>query len=336
MINILKGDFLEAHKENYIYEQPKEIYNFLYVMKKKKIVLIILLILMISAIFRFYYRPNVNVFNTNYIEIVDSIPRSKDINAILHKNKEKIANKKRIDEENLKKINKNDNEDKIEHILLVGIDSRRNDFKYARADSIIIASINKATSQIKLTSIMRDTYVKIPRHKNNRINAAYAYGGAKLLKETINRNFNLNIEKYIVINFRGFKKVIDILGGLDVNLKKYEVNELNRCIVGLGGSRSQFVKQSGLRHLNGEQALAYCRIRKVGKGDYERTGRQRTVVKLIIEKVKELSFSEYPKLIASMYPYVKTNISNGECLKLIYRYYNVEDWSVASIQIPTS
>ncbi len=292
---------------------------------------------MISPILRFYDKPNIDVFNTNHIEIVDSIPRAKHINAITPENKkEKITNNEEVKEENLKKINIDDEEEKTEHILLVGIDSRRSDFKYARADSIIIASINKINKQIKLTSIMRDTYVKIPRHKNNRINAAYAYGGAELLKETINSNFNLNIEKYIVINFRGFKKVIDILGGLDINLKKYEVNELNRCIVGLGGGRSQFVKQSGLRHLNGEQALAYCRIRKVGKGDYERTQRQRTTLKLIIEKVKALSFSEYPKLIASMYPYVKTNISNGECLKLIYRYHNVEDWAVASMQIPTN
>ncbi len=292
---------------------------------------------MISPIFGFYDRSDVDVFNTNHIEIVDSIPRAKQIDVTRHNDENrKINNSEKIKEESLKNIDIDDKEEKIEHILLVGIDSRRSDFKYARADSIIIASVNKANSQIKLTSIMRDTYVKIPRHKNNRINAAYAYGGAELLKETINRNFNLDIKKYIVINFRGFKKVIDILGGVDVNLKKYEVNELNRCIVGLGGGRSQFVRQSGLRHLNGEQALAYCRIRKVGKGDYERTERQRTVLKLIIGKVKELSFAEYPKLIASMYPYVKTNISNAECLKLIYRYHDVEDWTVASMQIPTN
>lgn len=291
---------------------------------------------MIFPILKFYYKPNIDVFNTNYIEIVDSIPRSKHITVNNHRN-EKITNNKKLKEESLNRTNIDyDKEEKIDHILLVGIDTRRSDFKYARADTIIIASINKNNSQIKLTSIMRDTYVKIPRRKNNRINASYAYGGAELLKETINKNFNLNIDKYIVIDFRGFKKVIDILGGLDVNLKKYEINELNRCIVGLGGGRSQFIRQSGLSHLNGEQALAYCRIRRVGNGDYERTERQRSIIKLIIEKVRELSFSQYPKIIANMYPYVRTNISNGECLKLIYRYYNVKDWKVSSMQIPTN
>jgi LCP family protein required for cell wall assembly len=182
---------------------------------------------------------------------------------------------------------------------------------------------------------MRDTYVKIPRHKNNRINAAYAFGGIELLKETINKNFDLKIDKYVIINFKGFERVIDALGGIDVNIKKYEVRELNRCLIGLKRSRTNYIKKSGLNHLNGEQALAYCRIRKVGKGDYERTERQREVIKLIIEKVKKLNFSEYPKLIASIYPNVKTNISNKECLRLIYDYYKINDWNTESIQIPT-
>lgn len=217
----------------------------------------------------------------------------------------------------------------------MGIDSRRNDFKNGRADTIILASINQINGEIKLTSIMRDTYVKIPKYKNNRINAAYAFGGAELLKKTISRNFNVDVDKHVIIDFGGFEKIVDMLGGIDVNVKKYEVNELNRCIVGLGGNRTNFVKQSGINHLNGEQALAYCRIRKVGNGDYERTERQRSVLKSVIEKVKELKFSQYPKIVASMYPYVKTNISNTESLKLVYNYYNVKDWKVESMQIPS-
>lgn len=286
---------------------------------------------------------NTEVFNNDHIEVVDSVDEVKYIDVITSDNKKerviniKDLNKKNTKKEITKKEAKQDNEKKIENLLLIGIDSRRTDFRNARADTIIIASINKLDKEVKLTSIMRDTYVKIPRHRSNRINAAYAFGGAKLLKETIKKNFNLDIEKHVVIDFRGFQKVIDIMGGIDVNVKKYEVNELNRCILGLrGGRRSNLIKQSGLRHLNGEQALGYCRIRKVGKGDYERTERQRMVLKQIIGKTKDLSIAEYPKVIANIYPYVRMNISNKECLKLIYDYYNVNNWNVESIQIPTN
>lgn len=199
----------------------------------------------------------------------------------------------------------------------------------------MIVSMNKPKKQVKLTSIMRDTYVKIPRHRNNRINASYAFGGVELLKETINKNFSLDIDKHVVVNFKGFEKVIDAIGGVDVNIKKNEIRELNRCLAGLGRSRKSYVKESGVNHLNGQQALAYCRIRKTGNGDYERTERQRKVIKVIIDEVKELNFTEYPKLIAGIYPNVRTNISNKECLKLVYDYYKTRDWNMESIQIPT-
>lgn len=298
---------------------------------------------MILSILTLYSPLNVNALTSDYIEIVDSAiyPQFIDISVITSDNiNERIrCDNRKLKETNKyigKKENKDTNEEKIENILLVGIDSRSNTFSHSRADTIMIASINKFKRQVKLTSIMRDTYVKIPRHKNNRINAAYAYGGVELLKETINKNFNLNIDKHIVINFKGFERVIDVLGGVDVNIKKYEVRELNRCLSGLGRSRQCFIKQSGLKHLNGQQALAYCRIRKVGKGDYERTERQQRIMKLIIDKVKELNFSEYPKLIAGIYPNVKTNISNKESLKLVYDYYRINDWNMESIQIPTN
>lgn len=274
-----------------------------------------------------------NPLNVNHIEVVDSLPYSKYIRNTNYRNAKGNVQGYKLPEE--LSTNELMEKEKIEHILLVGIDSRRKDFKNGRADTIILASINKLDGEIKLTSIMRDTYVKIPKYKNNRINTAYAFGGAELLKSTVNKNFNLTVDKHVVIDFRGFEKVIDTLGGIDVDIKKNEVNELNRCIAGLGGKRANFIKQSGINHLNGEQALAYCRIRKVGNGDYERTERQRRVLKSIIGKINELKFSQYPKIIANMYPYVKTNISNTESLRLIYNYYDVEDWTVESMQIPT-
>ncbi|SKC46899.1 LCP family protein [Maledivibacter halophilus] len=310
----------------------------------KTVIYITVLIVIILSISSFNYLNNTEVFKANHIELVDSVeyPPYIDIDVVTSEDiKERIRidnrmqAKKKRDERNREKEEEKKKE-KVEHILLIGIDSRTNDFKYARADTIIIASINENKKQVNLTSIMRDTYVKIPGHKNNRINAAYAFGGGKLLKETINENFNLNIDKYIVINFQGFERVIDILDGIDVNIKKYEVKELNRCLTGLGRSKSYYINQSGVNHLNGMQALAYCRIRKVGKGDYERTERQRKVIKVIIEKIRSMNFSDYPKIIANIYPSVKTNMTSKECLKLIYNYYNISDWIVESMQIPTN
>lgn len=299
---------------------------------------------MIIYTFSFDYINHTEVFRTNHIEIVDSAkhPQYTDVDVITS---EDIRERIRIDNRKLKKkeISKKFKEKKeeekkeeIDHILLIGIDSRSNNYKYARADTIIVVSINNSKRQINLTSIMRDTYVQIPRHKNNRINAAYAFGGSELLKKTINKNFNLNIDKHIVINFNGFEKAIDVLGGIDVDIQKYEVRELNKCLANLGRSRRNYIKRSGLNHLNGMQTLAYCRIRKVGKGDYERTKRQRKVVKLIIKKIKELSFSDYPRIISNIYPSVRTNLSSRECLKLICNHYDISEWMVESIQIPTN
>lgn len=296
-------------------------------------IFIFMLMLTITYPDLFFIESHANPLNKNSIEVVDSLPYAKYMKSTRYRDdKENFQKADKLDNPSLKKEN---NGEDIEHILLIGIDSRRRDFKNGRADTIILASINKLDGDIKLTSIMRDTYVKIPRYKNNRINTAYAFGGAELLKDTVNNNFNLNVDKYVVIDFRGFEKVIDILGGIEVDIKKHELKELNRCIVELGGSRTNFVRQRGLNHLNGEQALTYCRIRKVGNGDYDRTERQRRVLQSIIAKVEKMKFSQYPKVIASMYPYVKTNISNTESLRLIYSYYNVKDWKVESMQIPT-
>lgn len=289
---------------------------------------------------------NLPVFQSNDMKIVDSINHSKFIDIITS---DKI--KERIDYQKYKaylhRINQNkddlltkdqDNQkekEEVKNILLVGIDSRRKDFKYGRADSIIIASVNKSKEEIHLISVMRDTYVKIPGYKKNRINATYNYGGAKLLKQTLNDNFQLNLDKYVVVDFSGFEKLIDTLGGIDVNIRKYEVNELNRCMADLKRSKTKYIEKSGVNHLDGVQVLAYSRIRKVGDSDYERTERQRTVMKLLIEKIKGVPLMKYPSILATIHPYVRTNLTIKECLDLAKDYYDVKDWRISGIQIPT-
>lgn len=224
----------------------------------------------------------------------------------------------------------------VENILLIGVDTRSKNLRSGRADTIMIASIDANKSNVKLISILRDTYVKIPRYRSNRINATYAIGGPKLLMETIEKNFNIPIDKYVVANFYNFEKVINILGGVEVNIKPQEVRGVNSCLKGIRRSKSHYLKKSGVQHLNGAQALAYCRIRKVGNGDYERTLRQRRVIEKLITNFDGLPITKYPGLIANVYPNVSTNLSLKDCVNLARFYLGKDNWAIEGIQIPDS
>ncbi len=145
-----------------------------------------------------------------------------------------------------------------------------------RSDSIIILSIDYVHNKLKLSSVMRDTYVYVEGHGNTKINHAYAYGGPVLAIKTLNSNFDLNIKDFVAVDFEGFKKIIDILGGVEIEIKDYELPTMET--VG--------IYEAGIYNLNGEQALAYSRIRKQGSGDYERTDRQRRVLEALFRKDK--------------------------------------------------
>ncbi len=195
------------------------------------------------------------------------------------------------------------------NIALFGGDGRTDD-EVSRSDAIMILSIDKTHKKIKLASIMRDTYVEVYNHGMTKINHAYAYGGPELAIRTINENFDLDIRDYAFVNFDSFEKLVNTVGGVDIELNVAEVNEINKNVNGssIGGP--------GVHHLNGEQALAYSRIRKIGHGDYERTERQRRVISELFEKGKTVKMSQYPKLVDSLFPYVETSLSKMEIVKL--------------------
>lgn len=119
--------------------------------------------------------------------------------------------------------------DGIKNILVVGIDDRGGE-KITRADSIMLISIDKNREKLKFTSIMRDAYVKIPNHDYDKINHSYAFGGVELLRKTLETNYNIQIDNYVVIDFSGFKNIIDTIGGIPIDIKENEIKELNRCI----------------------------------------------------------------------------------------------------------
>ncbi|MGG7076905.1 LCP family protein [Clostridium sardiniense] len=223
----------------------------------------------------------------------------------------------------------------ITNILLIGTDARKLD-EAARADAIIIATIDNNHKKLKLTSIMRDTLVKIPGHGEQKINAALAYGGPELLMQTIKDNFDLSLNKYVMVNFNGFQSIIDQVGGIDVDIKDYEIPELNKFIGEYEKVKSPKIEKPGMQHLDGQQALAYARIRKVGDGDYERTERQRRVIDLVTQKFKDLSVLKYPSVMAELLPYVKTNIEPVMILNYAYTVSKFPSLQFEQLRVPVS
>ncbi len=224
-------------------------------------------------------------------------------------------------------------ESDIVNILLVGVDTR-GEFNDSRTDSIIIATVDPKDKKVKLTSLMRDMYVEIPGHGYQKINAAFELGGIELLKKTIKYNFGLSLDKYVAIDFKGFQELIDTLDGVELEVKDYEVKEINKYIEDVNGDNSTLLQGPGVQKLNGQQALSYSRIRKVGNNDFERTERQRRVLSLLLEKVKSTKVTSYPKLYATLSPYLKTNIEFEPMLKLVYTVYKLDNFTPVTTRIP--
>lgn len=278
-------------------------------MKKRYIYFLIPFILVIVTVFGGYYYINSKIYKP------------------LNKTSDDISNDKK--NLNLKE------EQGIINILLVGVDARGN-YEDSRTDSIILLTINTNTKKIKLTSFMRDMYVPIPEHQDSRINTSFFLGGVELLLKTINQDFNLNIQNYVSVDFHAFQDIVDKLGGIDVEVKDYEVKEINKYIKEVNGSKATLLSGPGMQHLNGQQALSYCRIRKVGNGDYERTERQRKVLSLLIEKARKTSLFKLPDLVSTVLPYVRTNIPTTKLMSIGYTAYKFGDTPVETLRIPAN
>ena len=223
----------------------------------------------------------------------------------------------------------------ITNILLIGTDARDLNER-ARSDSIIIATIDNNTKKLKLSSIMRDTFVDIPGYGEQKINAALALGGPELLMKTIKENFDFTLDKYVMVNFWGFEDIIDGIGGIEVDVKDYEIPEINKFIGEVRDVKSPPLTTPGLQHLDGQQALAYARIRKVGNGSYERTERQRRVLDIVAEKMMDVSVVKYPGLLYDLLPSVKTNIEPLTLLNYAYTVSKFGELKFEQLQIPAT
>ncbi|SHF27288.1 LCP family protein [Alkalibacter saccharofermentans] len=212
---------------------------------------------------------------------------------------------------------------KITNIALFGIDTRGNSYDNSRTDSIMIATVDTDNKKIKLTSIMRDTYVSIPGKKYDKINHAYAYGGPELAIKTINTNFDMNIRDFVTVNFDAMERIVDAVGGVDIEISSAEATQISG------------ISSGGLHTLNGSQAVDYSRIRNIGNADYERTERQRTVLENVLNKVlRDRSITRAMSLADSLLPYVQTSLSRSEILSLGTRVMTSGTSSIADSRLP--
>ena len=193
----------------------------------------------------------------------------------------------------------------ITNILLIGTDSRDPDNERGRSDSLIILTVDRKHNVIKMSSIMRDSYVYIPggTRSHDKIDAAYSYGGPELALRTVNRNFRLSIEHYISVNMENMAEIIDIAGGVVINVTSGEMQNMN---IGLRGDDK--IKAPGEQLLNGKQAVQYARVRKVG-GDGERTRRQRDVLTLLYKKFMSVNVTTKTHMIQRGLSLIRSNMT---------------------------
>lgn len=196
-------------------------------------------------------------------------------------------------------------EDDLINILLIGQDRRPGEGRQ-RSDAMILCTINAETHTLTMTSFLRDLYVQIPGYKDNRLNAAYQFGGMKLLNKALEVNFGIHVDGNVEVDFNGFKDIIDMVGGVDIKLTEAEANRMN--------SKNGWSLVPGMNHLNGKQALSYSRIRKLGT-DFGRTNRQRTVLTALLNKAKTMSFFQLLDFVEACIPMVTTDMSNGDIMR---------------------
>jgi LCP family protein required for cell wall assembly len=226
------------------------------------------------------------------------------------------------------------------NILLIGTDNRADTTVGGRSDSMIILSINQKSKKIVMTSLMRDTYLPIPDHGSNRINAAYSFGGVGLLLQTIQNNFDIKINNYVTVDFYSFIDIIDKLGGVNIDVSDQEVpvlnsyvNEINK-LKGLSSGDGTFSNGGKGILLDGKQALGYSRIRYIGNADFERTERQRIVLTKVFEKLKGQNIIKISSILNILLPDITTNMTKGNLTSLVFNSLTYMNYPLEQDRIP--
>ena len=213
----------------------------------------------------------------------------------------------------------------VSNILLIGQDRREGQGRQ-RSDSMIICSLNKKTNKIILTSVMRDMYVPIPGYSDNRINAAYQFGGMELLDRVMEESLGVHIDANVEVDFEGFINCMAEVGNIDMQLNEEEAKYLNDA--------NGWNLQAGYNSLTPEQALAFSRVRYVGHSDWERTDRQRRVIISAFNNVKGLSIPELISLTDRIFPNVTTDMTNSKILGYVYTVVTNKMTTIDSNRLP--
>ena len=205
------------------------------------------------------------------------------------------------------------------NIALFGLDTRQAGSlgKGNRSDTIMVASINNDTKDVKIVSIYRDSYLNLANDKYRKCNEAYSVGGPEQAVAMLNMNLDLKIDHYMSVDFLAVSEVVDLLGGIEIDVDEYEIEHLNNYTVETSkvtGKKTQKLTKTGLQTLDGVQATSYCRIRYTAGDDFKRTERQREVLETIAKKAKTMSVSQLDEIVKKVFPMCATNMTVDQLL----------------------
>lgn len=214
------------------------------------------------------------------------------------------------------------------NILLLGGDSRGDDA--GRSDSVMVASIDPVTKTAHLFSVLRDTYVDIPGHGKSRLNAAFSYGGAELTKQTVSHLLGIPIQHYVYTDFTGFIALVDAVGGIDIDVEKdmHYTSKADKHMYDID-------LKKGLQHMDGKTALQYVRFRHDATSDFTRTERQRIFMTELAKKLQSTSsLFKVPEILEAVAPYIETDLSPTQMLKLAALGFDINVNEIDKQQIP--
>ena len=229
--------------------------------------------------------------------------------------------------------------DGIKNILILGSDARPGE-NVSRTDSMMILTIDNVNDSLKITSLARDAFVNIPGYGYSKLTHAYAYGKEKLLIDTIESNFEIDLDDVVLINFQSFISIIDAIGGVTVDVTEDEMAEMNKFIPETykwsenpDKGEMTLITKAGSQKLNGYQALSFARIRK-NDSAFGRDNRQRMIVSNLLKEIKNTSKLKYPFLIKAAAPYISTNMSTTKMIKYGIDVLRIGTGSIKQMEFP--
>ncbi len=283
---------------------------------------------------------NVNYVSDDTITIAETLPAEVESETD-EQTGERVSDEQLLQIQKAMAIDKDViSDDDVYNVLLVGVDRQERDWN-GNSDAMILVSINKKEDRVTMVSLMRDTYVDIPGVGYKKLNAAYAYGAGPLLCQTVTDNFKVEVDDYAAVDFWDLVDIIDIIGGIDLDVSAEEAEVANGYItdmcdrqLDIDPTPHYFPEEGGEVHADGVQTVAYARNRYVGNSDFERTSRQRYVLNQILAEVSKMSVAEMTDDMEQILEYVTTNIKESEIWSMVTELPDMLDYDFETSRIP--